>query len=62
MATVTINKKEYFSLLEDSEILKRLENGGVDNWDWFGESIHGDDNDETMDEWEERVRKEIFGE
>jgi hypothetical protein len=33
--TVTISKKEYESLLEDSEMLLALQNAGVDNWDGY---------------------------
>lgn len=58
--TVTISKKEYFSLLRDSEILARLEGGGVDNWSYYGESIYSKDlNEESFDDWEERVKKEV---
>jgi hypothetical protein len=37
--TVTITKKEYESLLEDSKILQALYAGGVDNWEWYSESL-----------------------
>lgn len=33
--TVTISKKEYESLIEDSEWLRCLEGAGVDNWDGY---------------------------
>jgi len=33
--TITISKKEYESLLEDSNWLNALENAGVDNWDGY---------------------------
>lgn len=33
--TITITKKEYISLLEDSKWLQCLENTGVDNWDGY---------------------------
>lgn len=33
--TITITKKEYESLLEDSKWLQCLENAGVDNWDGY---------------------------
>ena len=36
--TVTISKKEYESLLEDSKKLTALENAGVDNWEGFDEA------------------------
>jgi hypothetical protein len=44
--TVTITKKEYNDLLEDSRMLQCLENAGVDNWDWYSEALkefHGDE-------------------
>lgn len=37
--TITITKKEYQSLLQDSRKLAALENGGVDNWEWYSESL-----------------------
>ncbi len=33
--TVTISKKEYESLLEDSKKLTALKNAGVDNWEGY---------------------------
>lgn len=36
---VTISKKEYEELLEDSKVLTALYAGGVDNWEWYSESI-----------------------
>lgn len=32
--TVTIPKKEYDSLVEDSKQLSRLDDAGVDNWEY----------------------------
>lgn len=37
--TVTISKKEYESLQDDARWRTALENGGVDNWEWYGESL-----------------------
>lgn len=37
--TVTISQKEYDSLLDASLKLNCLENGGVDNWEWYHESL-----------------------
>lgn len=37
--TITINKREYNQLLKDQLMLQALEEGGVDNWDWWGEAI-----------------------
>jgi hypothetical protein len=37
--TVTITKKQYQELLDDSLILNCLRNNGVDNWEWYGEAM-----------------------
>lgn len=37
--TVTISKKEYDSLLDDRKWRLALESGGVDNWEWYSESL-----------------------
>ena len=34
-----ITKEEYDELIHRDEILTALENGGVDNWEWYGESL-----------------------
>lgn len=34
-----ISKEEYNTLLHRDEVLTALENGGVDNWEWYGESL-----------------------
>jgi len=38
--TIIILISEYKELLKESEKLRRLENGGVDNWDWYGASLY----------------------
>lgn len=35
----TISKKEYEELLHRNEVLNALEAGGVDNWQWYGDSL-----------------------
>ena len=37
--TVTISKTEYERLIESYEILQCLYAGGVDNWQWYDESL-----------------------
>lgn len=37
--TVTITRKEYESLLDDRRWRSALESGGVDNWEWYSESL-----------------------
>lgn len=48
--TVTISKKEYLSLLDDQSWRIALKSGGVDNWEWYYESLkdggYFDDEDE----------------
>ena len=36
---ITITKKEYDSLLDDRKWRKALQSGGVDNWEWYSESL-----------------------
>lgn len=35
-----ITKQRYLELLRSEEILSRLEADGVDNWEWYGESLN----------------------
>ena len=37
--TVTITVEEYTQLLDAQNKLSALENGGVDNWEWYSESL-----------------------
>lgn len=37
--TVTIKKTEYDFLLKANHMLECLESGGVDNWEWYSESL-----------------------
>ena len=37
--TVTISQKKYAQLLDNSRKLNALENGGVDNWSFYGEAM-----------------------
>lgn len=46
---ITITRKKYDSLMADRKLLRALEAGGVDNWEWYGEATRGlfdDDNDD----------------
>lgn len=58
MSTITISKKEYRELLKDSEWRLRLEGGGVDNWDWYGESLNSEYADEEFWDFCKRVDEE----
>ena len=42
MEAIIIPKNEFADLLRDSDKLNRLECGGVDNWDWYDESLNND--------------------
>lgn len=53
--TVTISKKVYEALLRSKLELDALHSGGVDNWEWYHESLKDaglldDDEDEEDDE------------
>lgn len=37
--TVTITLKQYNEMLRQLRILEALEDGGVDNWEWYHESL-----------------------
>lgn len=39
---IVISKKEYVQLLKDSLQLSLLESGGVDNWEWYSESLRNE--------------------
>jgi len=60
MDNVTITKEEYIRLKIGEMTLIRLEHGGVDNWEWYGESLNPD-GELSFDEMEESIRKEIKG-
>ena len=49
MEAIIIPKNEFASLLRDSDKLRRLEYGGVDNWEWYGEALN-DKEDLSYDE------------
>jgi hypothetical protein len=55
---VTISKKEYLRLLIESARLNLLECGGVDNWEWYGESLNPD-GALSIEEIEEALAREI---
>ena len=43
---VLISVEEYENLKRDSAILAALEAGGVDNWEWYSESLRDFFNEE----------------
>ncbi len=44
-----INEKELKELIKDSCKLNALENGGVDNWEWYGEALEEYNDEEEID-------------
>ena len=47
-----LSENELKLLLEYKAELNALESGGVDNWDWYSESIHeSEDWDSDRDTW-----------
>lgn len=59
--TVTISKKEYVNLLLSDKKLHMLECGGVDNWEWYGESLNPED-EESFSDYKDKLKAEILGE
>ena len=49
MEAIIIPKNEFADLLRDSDKLCRLECGGVDNWDWYGESLNDSSYEKIQD-------------
>ena len=49
MDAIIIPKNEFADLLRDSDKLNRLECGGVDNWDWYGESLNDSSYEKIQD-------------
>ena len=56
--TVTISKEDYYQMVLNTEILSRLEAGGVDNWTFFDESVHGDQY-EDIDVFKKDLKKQL---
>lgn len=51
--TITITKKEYVELLKADKELTLLHIGGVDNWEFYGDSLNPDDGKSYEDHCEE---------
>ena len=59
---VTIPRDRYFRLLCSELKLDLLEAGGVDNWDWYGESLYCSDGDYNYDTLIGEIKEEVYGE
>lgn len=51
--TIEITKEEYIRLRIAEESLNRLEAGGIDNWEWYEESLGEDD-------YVEKITREVM--
>lgn len=40
---IKVSQKEYKQLIRDQKILRALEAGGVEDWEWYSESINSID-------------------
>lgn len=61
--TITISKKEYITLLQNQLKLEKLEGGGVDNWQWYSDSLNeGKPFYEECEEIENKVKTKTQGE
>jgi len=59
---ITISKTEYYNLKCSQAKLEMLECGGVDNWEWYGESLFPDDDcHPDFNAVKEEIHDEIFG-
>ena len=50
---ILIEREKLISLISDSLKLQALENGGVDNWEWYGVSITDFLDEENADDFDE---------
>lgn len=59
MKRYLLTEEQLVSLLADYHKLSALENGGVNNWDWYEESIKDYLAIENDEDFEECARKEL---
>lgn len=57
-----VSENDLIKLLEAEAVLNALEAGGVDNWDWYGESINGSLNGTGHETIGEFVEEELLPE
>jgi len=55
---VLISKKEYYQLKCAQNELMLLESGGVDNWEWYSESLHPK-GEESYSDYNDKLAKEL---
>lgn len=51
--TITIPMAEYLNLVERDLFLSRLEEAGVDNWEWYHLAFRDEDADDDSDDIED---------
>ena len=56
---VEISKERLAKLLRKEQELKLLENGGVDNWEWYGDSLNSN-NGITYDDIQDMSDDEVI--
>lgn len=61
MEAIIIPKNEFASLLRDSDKLNRLECGGVNNWEWYGESLNEDPSYEEIQDMSDDDLIDFYG-
>lgn len=61
MKAVIIPKNVLVSLLRDSDKLHRLECGGVDNWEWYNESLNNDPSYEKIQDMSDNDLIDFYG-
>lgn len=50
MSNIQISKEEYARLQDRDDKLRALENGGVDNWEWYDEAMSGYNEEKSKQE------------
>ena len=55
-----IDESRLAKLLREEQKLKLLENGGVDNWEWYDESLFHPDEGKTLNDIEDISDEEII--
>lgn len=56
---IQVDEKRLAELLREEWKLRALERGGVDNWDWYDDSLFPEDN-ETLDDIEDTSDEKII--
>jgi len=60
MPEVKIDSKRLMELERNTRMLEALQQGGVDNWEWYGESLKEFRKEEELDDLLERYTNEIL--